>query len=63
VKAYGGVEPLRSWLVDRLGTNVWPIFNVADSLLLVGVAVFALYWLFQREGEVPSDDPTPEPAA
>lgn len=62
-KAYGGVEPLRSSLIERFGTNVWPIFNVADSLLLVGVVLFGLYWALQREGEVADDDESAAEAA
>ncbi len=52
LKVYAGQEPLRGWFISRFETNVWPIFNVADSLLLVGVTMFLLYWLLQREGEV-----------
>ena len=64
VKVYAGEEPLRTWFIEsRFGTNVWPIFNVADSLLLVGVAVFGLYWLLLRDGEVQPDDETPEAAS
>jgi signal peptidase II len=64
VKVYAGHEPLRSWFVEsRFGTNVWPIFNVADSLLLVGVAVFGLYWLTLRDSEVMPDDEAPETAS
>ncbi len=28
------------WLRERFGTSVWPIFNVADVALLVGVGLF-----------------------
>lgn len=53
LKVFAGHEPLKSWFVQsRFHTNVWPIFNVADSLLLCGVAAFGAYWLFQRDGEV-----------
>lgn len=33
----------------RLGTghNVWPVFNVADSCVCVGVAMLAIYLIFQ----------------
>lgn len=60
VKCYAGEEPLRSWFIERFGTNVWPIWNVADSLLLVGVALFIVYWMTQREGEVQADEATIE---
>jgi signal peptidase II len=58
LKVYAGHEPLRSWFISRVGTNVWPIFNVADSLLVVGVTLFLLYWLLEREGEAGAIDDT-----
>lgn len=63
VKVYAGEEPLRSWFLERFRTNVWPIFNVADSLLLVGVALFGLYWLLLRDDEVQADEEQAEPAS
>ena len=65
LKVYcGGYAPLRDWLIERFRTNVWPIFNIADSLLLIGVSLFAGYYLLQREGQM-ADDPEVEadPAA
>ena len=59
LKVFAGHEPWRGWFVERFGTYVWPIFNVADSLLLVGVVLFGAYWLFQREGEVAEEEPPP----
>jgi len=61
-------------LVDRLSTGevvdfilvgwrrwYWPVFNVADSAVSVGVALFALTWLRQTEppsqAEAAPDDP------
>ncbi|MEQ1568923.1 MAG: signal peptidase II [Myxococcota bacterium] len=57
----GGWPSLSDWLIERYHTNVWPIFNVADSLLLVGVALFVAYFLFERETEVAEDGPVDEP--
>ena len=59
-KVYAGHEPLRSWFYERFGTNVWPIFNVADSLLLVGVALFLVYWALLQDSEVLEDVTTPD---
>jgi signal peptidase II len=62
LKVYAGREPLQSWFVERVGTYVWPIFNVADSLLVVGVVLFALYWLFERERDALTEDEAEAPA-
>jgi signal peptidase II len=59
-KVFGGREPLRGTLIDTFGTNVWPIFNVADSMLLVGVSLFVLYWAMLRDTEVADEESTPE---
>lgn len=56
-KAYWGHEPVRTWLIERFQTNVWPIFNVADAMLLLGVALFCVYWAVQREGEIVDEEP------
>jgi signal peptidase II len=32
------------------GQHVWPLFNVADSCIVVGVALLAWYLLFRAEG-------------
>jgi len=56
VKVYWGWEPGRSWLIDRVGTNVYPIWNVADALLVVGLLAFVLYYFVQGDSEPELDD-------
>jgi signal peptidase II len=34
----------------------WPVFNLADSSVVVGVCILALYLLFEKEPTVPSSD-------
>ncbi len=51
VKCYWGFEPGRSWLIDQVGTNVYPIWNVADALLVVGVIAFLVGSLLQRDAD------------
>lgn len=50
------VDRLRDGFVtDFIDFQVWPIFNIADSSISVGVAILAYYLLFRQ--------PKPEPAA
>ena len=56
IKNFAGFEPARSWFIAQVGTNVWPIYNIADSLLLIGVAAFGLHFLFQGEREPVADE-------
>ena len=48
-----GAPALRAWLVERVGTATWPIFNVADSCIVVGIGLFVVAGLMER------DDPAP----
>lgn len=49
IKVAAGSGPLRDWAITNHGTNVWPIFNVADTAIWVGVIGFPLAWLFIRD--------------
>lgn len=60
IRVYTDLERPKAWLVENFGTNTWPIFNVADSVLLVGVALFLVHYLFLEESEEADGD---EPAA
>lgn len=52
VKVYGGFEPVHSWLINsRFHTDVYPIWNVADACILVGVGLFALQYFFEKDNE------------
>jgi len=35
-------EPVYGWLVHLFGRADWPVFNIADALLLIGVAALAI---------------------
>jgi len=59
VRVYTEYPPLASWLVDKFGTNTWPIWNVADACIVVGVAMFLLQYLFfdgEKEVQVADDE-------
>lgn len=56
VKMYAGFEPAKSWLIQHAGTYIWPIWNVADACILVGVVLFGLQYFFEKEPAAPSAD-------
>ncbi|MCP4791793.1 MAG: signal peptidase II, partial [Actinomycetia bacterium] len=45
-KAYTEYEPWRDWLIETFRTNVWPIFNVADICINLGVGLILFHYLF-----------------
>jgi len=54
IKVYTEHPTLKPYLIETVGTNVYPIFNIADAALLVGVFVF----LFQSlRADEPEDSP------
>lgn len=46
IKVYTDNASLKTWLLEKVGTNEYPTFNVADSAIVVGVALFLLYYMF-----------------
>jgi signal peptidase II len=51
IRVYTDSPSLAPWFITNFGTNTWPIFNIADSVLLVGVTVFLAHYLFLDEDE------------
>ncbi len=45
-KVSAGSGPLKVWAMENFRTNVWPIFNIADIAIWVGVLGFPLAWMF-----------------
>jgi len=61
VKVFWGPSgSTRDWLYEHFDTNVWPIWNVADAAILIGVALFILQYTFQGD-KVASEDPGANP--
>lgn len=58
VDVYVGHGPTARWLIDRVGTNHWPTFNLADAFICVGAGFLVI--VFAREARPQAD---PEAAA
>ena len=56
----GGV---RDWILLRYGTYTWPNFNIADSLLVVGAIMLAIYSFSNPEEANPSVQKSPDRSA
>ncbi|MGI6207441.1 MAG: signal peptidase II [Anaerolineae bacterium] len=46
------------YVVDFLHVHFWPIFNVADSAVSVGVVILAIYLLLEDQPEVAPEAPS-----
>lgn len=47
-------EPsMKAKLIDWVGTNEYPTFNIADAALLIGVVMFIFHSMFLEESERP----------
>ncbi len=64
IRVYTDHPPLRDWLIERVHTDTYPIFNIADAAILVGVVLFLLHSAFteeeeqETEGEALTEAPT-----
>lgn len=59
IDVYWSSPPLSDWLIENLGTNRWPTFNVADMGLTVGAVLLVLEMLFHRPRAEKKDDVAP----
>lgn len=60
LRVYTDYAPLKSWLIQNFGTYEWPTFNIADSAIVVGVGMYLLGYLFERD-QNPATDAGPNP--
>jgi signal peptidase II len=56
----------QGYVVDFLDVSIWPVFNVADSCIVVGVVLLALFMLREeyravRQAQAESAAPEEEP--
>ena len=42
---------LRHYVVDYIDFRVWPVFNLADCMINIGVALLLWYWFFAGENK------------
>lgn len=59
MKLYAGPPDAKAWFVERFGTNVWPIFNVADMALLFGIGLFLLQTVLEKDGTTTAEGSAP----
>ncbi|MEZ4241419.1 MAG: signal peptidase II [Myxococcota bacterium] len=54
VQVYLDDATVAPWLVRHFHTSTWPIFNVADACLFVGVVMWLVHGWFERESDPPA---------
>lgn len=53
--AWGAEGAVKDWLITNFGTNVWPVWNIADAAILIGVSMFLLEYFFERDQKAQED--------
>lgn len=48
---YSNNESIKPILVDILGSNAWPSFNIADAAIVIGMLMFAFFYIFLEKDE------------
>ena len=57
VKVYAGSGAVKDWAVAQFGTNVYPIWNVADAGIVVGVPLYVLATVFKKDHPQAAEPP------
>ncbi len=52
---YTDQPAIKEWLLEHLGTNEYPTFNIADSAIVVGVGLFLVRYLFMDDSDDEDD--------
>lgn len=58
IRVYTDSPSLKPKLVEWFGTSEWPSFNIADSVLLIGVVLFFIHGMFVDGKEEAGTDAT-----
>jgi signal peptidase II len=56
LRVYTDYAPLKRWLIENFRTYEWPTFNIADSAIVVGVALYLIGYLFEKDTAPASTD-------
>lgn len=60
IKVYTDIPAIKSFLLEKVGTNEYPTFNVADSAIVVGVVLFLGYYMFLDDSKQKGGEPVLE---
>lgn len=61
IRVYTENGAARAWLSAHDLPNAWPIFNVADAALVVGLGLFFVHYLFLEKDKDSAVDPPAHP--
>lgn len=56
VKCYAGSGAAKEWAIAKFGTNVYPIWNVADAAIVCAVPIYLFTTVFRKDKPAAADD-------
>ncbi len=56
VKCYAGSGAAKTWAIEHFGTNVYPIWNIADAAIVCAVPIYLFTTVFKRDAPPTADD-------
>jgi len=61
IRVYTNNPTVSGWLIEAIGSNAWPTFNIADVAIFVGLGLAAIGMFFEEDDAELAPEPPAKP--